>query len=124
MSNFLVLFSVFVVSACSSIQTVSTNELELRNLVGEWRSSEGSQLNIYCSGAVSYEIKGYYPLIGETKSTCSGCVINEIQSDKLILGPIIATKFKVTRWPYQDGNIVKMVAEEINWVRESVRPCR
>lgn len=124
MPNLLVLLSVMLLNACSSFQTVSKTELENWNLPGDWRSTSGSRLEIYCSGAVSYEIKGYNTLIGETKSTCSGCSVKEIQSDQLILGPMITTKFKVSRWPYREGSLIKMVAEDNIWTKESTRSCQ
>lgn len=124
MSNFFILLLTLLLNACSSFHAVSTTELETRELIGQWRSTSGSRLSIYCSGALSYEIKGYNDLIGETNSTCSSCVVNEIQADQLVLGPMIPIKFKISRWPYKDGDLTKMIAEDNTWVRESTKPCQ
>nr|BFD66680.1 hypothetical protein HAGR004_17020 [Bdellovibrio sp. HAGR004] len=81
-------------------------------------------MSIYCSGALSYEINRYTSFLGNTKSSCSGCSVNEIQTDQLILGAIIKDTFKVSRWPYSDGDTIKIVAEDDIWIKESAKPCQ
>lgn len=113
-----------LLSACASFKTVSSAELESKNLVGEWHSEQGSRLSIHCSGALSYEMSEYTPFIGQTTSSCTACSVNSIQADRLILGPVTSAKFKVSRWPYNDGGVIKMVAENETWVKESGKSCR
>ncbi|WP_347359120.1 hypothetical protein [Bdellovibrio sp.] len=121
--GFLWLLPLLLLNACAIFHTASKAELESQNLIGEWHSASGSRLNIYCSGALSYEINRYTPFLGETKSSCSACSVKEIQPDQLILGPVDGT-FKISRWPYRDGDTIKMVAEGDTWLRESTKACQ
>jgi hypothetical protein len=109
---------------CTRLKTVSTKELDLRNLSGEWHSDNSSLLNIYCTGAMSFEINTYYfPFFWEPwKHTSSGDYISEVHEDHFRVEPF-GRKFKVDKWPYQDGKRVLMVLDGRTWVRNEVQKC-
>ena len=103
---------------CSSFHTVPGKELESKELVGSWSTGD-SGLNIYCTGAISFDIKhSVFPILFDNAHhTCSGCVVNKINSDHLLVGPFITSKLKVTKWPYHNKEKVQMVLEDQTWTR-------
>lgn len=109
---------------CASFQTVSISELELRHLIGRWSDGSGAELVVYCSGAISYDIKNSSYLFAafENKS-CHGCVIQEIQDNQLIIGPMIINKLEISKWPYSDGANVKMMAAGHTWILDESESC-
>jgi hypothetical protein len=100
-------------------------ELQARNLLGEWKSNYSS-LNIYCSGAVTFQLRQPGSLLfgaDNATSSCSGCVAQAVDEKYLILGPLIKTKIKINKWPYEEDGLTKMDAEGTTFERVTEVRC-
>lgn len=115
---------VLLLISCTRLKNVPSKDLELRDLRGHWTSENNSWLNISCSGAMSYEIISYYfPFFWEPyKNTGSGDYISEIHEDHFRVEPF-GQKYKIGKWPYQDGKVVRMVVDGRTWTRKSEESC-
>ncbi len=120
---FLVLSLISLVSFGVSFKTVSANELDSRKLVGMWTSGN-SQVNIYCSGAMDYNMEGPLSAYFDSQTSCDGCSVHKIKGDHLVLGPFKLKKLKISKWPYDEGGQMKMVVENTIFTRSSYKgPC-
>lgn len=110
-------------SACTSFRSVPASQLEERQLAGHWKSGS-SRLEIYCSGALNYDLESLTGLPDTTGGKCDGCNVSEIHSNELIAGPGFRHKtFEVVKWPFQSQGTWRMNLAGREWVREKVLSC-
>jgi hypothetical protein len=110
---------------CASVRPVLSSRLESKQLVGHWTSGSDT-MDIYCSGAFSYELKPGDYVLGDLRARKStGGFIAEMNEDEFIVGPHFPFKevFKVQKWPHKVDDTVRMTVDDQQWVRESYTPC-
>jgi len=118
------IFVIFSFASCVSFSPVSPNQLEKLNLLGRW-VSDNSWIEIYCSGAMDYEIESLqYSWLGFSDGKCQGCNVAEITNNKIIAGPLWPYKtFEVTKWPYLQDKNWRMTLESRRWLKEKEYSC-
>lgn len=127
LSKAILIGSTLFLSSCASVHPAPTEQLESKQLVGHW-TSDGDWMDIYCSGAISYEIKPGEYMLGELRAKKStGGFIAELGEDHFTIGPYLPTKDtqKVQQWPHRvakDGS-VRMTVNDQEWTRKSYQPC-
>ncbi len=108
---------VFAVLACSGGGSKEFSfPADKKDYVGDWRGEfDGGtmKLNISSDGSVNYERKK-----GSNTKTITGGKISKFDGDdfevKILL---MTTTFKVSKPPYQDGEIWKMVVDDVELTR-------
>ncbi len=127
MKSLIIFFMISFISSSAlsvSFKTASAKDLDSRQLIGKWTSGK-SQVNIYCSGAMDYKMDTGFTIYDGSQKSCEGCSVHKIKGDHIVLGPIVMTKLKISKWPFDEDGQMKMVVENTTFTRSSYPgPCK